>query len=404
MNEIKCPHCGQVFKVSESEYNEIVNQVRDEVMEKDLKRREESLRNELEAKYQKDLILNNTQSQNKTNALEAEIKELKAKLENAASKAENDKKVAIMEAKESLNEEINKLRQENVKLSGDVKNAQLVVAIKNLKEKHDDELKAKDEQIAYFKDLKSKMSTKLVGETLEQHCLIQFNGMRAYSFPNAYFEKDNDATSGSKGDFIYRENAEDGTELLSIMFEMKNENDTTASKHKNEDFFKELDKDRKEKNCEYAVLVSLLEADSELYNAGIVDVSYRYPKMFVVRPQCFLSIIGLLRNAALSSLESKKEVARLRQENLDVTEFESKLQDFQQKFSQNYDLASRKFNSAIEEIDKTIDHLQKVKENLISSERNLRLANDKASDLSVKKLTRGNKTMTEAFNALKKDE
>ena len=235
MNEIKCPHCGQVFKVSESEYNEIVNQVRDEVMEKDLKRREESLRNELEAKYQKDLILNNTQSQNKTNALEAEIKELKAKLENAASKAENDKKVAIMEAKESLNEEINKLRQENVKLSGDVKNAQLVakndaqklindkeneirdlknqlenkdeknlLAIKNLKEKHDDELKAKDEQIAYFKDLKSKMSTKLVGETLEQHCLIQFNGMRAYSFPNAYFEKDNDATSGSKGDFIYR--------------------------------------------------------------------------------------------------------------------------------------------------------------------------------------------------------
>ena len=435
MNEIKCPHCGQVFKVSESEYNEIVNQVRDEVMEKDLKRREESLRNELEAKYQKDLILNNTQNQNKTNALEAEIKELKAKLENAASKAENDKKVAIMEAKESLNEEINKLRQENVKLSGDVKNAQLVakndaqklindkeneirdlknqlenkdeknlLAIKNLKEKHDDELKAKDEQIAYFKDLKSKMSTKLVGETLEQHCLIQFNGMRAYSFPNAYFEKDNDATSGSKGDFIYRENAEDGTELLSIMFEMKNENDTTASKHKNEDFFKELDKDRKEKNCEYAVLVSLLEADSELYNAGIVDVSYRYPKMFVVRPQCFLSIIGLLRNAALSSLESKKEVARLRQENLDVTEFESKLQDFQQKFSQNYDLASRKFNSAIEEIDKTIDHLQKVKENLISSERNLRLANDKASDLSVKKLTRGNKTMTEAFNALKKDE
>lgn len=435
MNEIKCPHCGQVFKVSESEYNEIVSQVRDETMEKDLKRREESLRNELEAKYQKDLIQNNAQNQNKANALESQIKELQAKLESAQSKAENDKKVAVMEAKQSLNDEINKLKQENVKLSGEVKNAQLVakndaqklindkdneirdlknelenkdekaqIAMNSLKEKHDSELKAKDEQIAYYKDLKAKMSTKLVGETLEQHCLTQFNSMRSYSFPNAYFEKDNDASSGSKGDFIYREQAEDGTELISIMFEMKNENDTTASKHKNEDFFKELDKDRKEKNCEYAVLVSLLEPESELYNAGIVDVSYRYSKMFVVRPQCFLSIIGLLRNAALSSLSSKMEVARLKQENLDVTEFESKLQDFQQKFSQNYELASRKFSTAIEEIDKTIDHLQKVKENLISSERNLRLANDKASDLSVKKLTRGNPTMTAAFNALKKDE
>ena len=266
-----------------------------------------------------------------------------------------------------------------------------------------------EKEVELYRNFKAKRSVKLLGEDLEQHCYTLYNQTLLPVMPNATFSKDNaavkdgDETKGSKGDFIFRDK-EDGVEYISIMFDMKNESDDAVNKKKNADFFDKLDKDRKKKDCEFAVLVSMLEMDNDLYNNGIVDVSYRYPKMFVVRPQCFLSIIGLLRNAALSSLESKKEVARLRQENLDVTEFESKLQDFQQKFSQNYDLASRKFNSAIEEIDKTIDHLQKVKENLISSERNLRLANDKASDLSVKKLTRGNKTMTEAFNALKKDE
>ena len=271
----------------------------------------------------------------------------------------------------------------------------------SLKEKYAFQLKEKDDLIAYYKDLKTKMSTKMVGETLEQHCEIEFNRLRATGFQNAYFEKDNDARTGSKGDFIFRDKTDDGVEYISIMFEMKNEMDTTAAKHKNEDFFKELDKDRCEKGCEYAVLVSLLEADSEFYNTGIVDVSYKYPKMYVIRPQFFIPIITLLRNAAANSIQYKRQLAEYSSQNIDVTNFENKLLDFQEKFSYNYGLAQKKFDEAIKDIDKTIDTLQKTKAALLSSENNLRLANDKAQDITIKKLTRGNPTMRQKFEDLK---
>ena len=428
MNEIKCPHCGRVFTVSESEYNEIANQVRDDVMQKEMARREESLRRELSAENSKALIKSEGDMKLKVQEYESKLAELHRQLEAKDRIAKQEKNLVIAETENAYRNKISDLEKENAKLKGEAEKAELVakneaekairekedtirelthkiednqkqneIVLAGIEQKHQAELKAKDESIEYYRDLKTKMSTKLVGETLEQHCMIEFNRIRAYSFPNAQFGKDNDASSGSKGDFIYRENAEDGTELLSIMFEMKNENDTTASKHKNEDFLKELDKDRREKKCEYAVLVTMLEPESDFYNAGIVDLSYEYPKMFAVRPQCFLSIIGLLRNAALNAVNAKMEVARLRQENLDVSDFESKLADFQAAFSKNYELASRKFSEAIEEIDKTIKDLEKVKAALTSSERNLRLANDKASDLSIKKLTRGNPTMSEAF-------
>jgi len=258
-------------------------------------------------------------------------------------------------------------------------------------------LRQKDEQIAFYKDMKTKLSTKMVGETLEQHCEIEFNRLRAAAFPLAYFEKDNDASGGSKGDFIFRDFDENGMEYISIMFEMKNEMDATATKHKNEDFFKKLDRDRNDKKCEYAVLVSLLESDSELYNAGIVDVSYRFPKMYVIRPQFFIPLISLLRNAAQNSLGYRQELALMRQQNLDVESFNTQLNDFKQRFAKNYELASRRFGEAIDEIDKTIAHLQKTKEALLSSENNLRLANNKAEDLTIKRLTKGNPTMTERF-------
>ena len=267
----------------------------------------------------------------------------------------------------------------------------------SLSEKYEAEIKSKDELIAYYKDFKAKQSTKMVGESLEQHCEIEFNQLRATGFPRAYFEKDNDARTGSKGDYIFRDYGEDGTEFISIMFEMKNESDATASKKKNEDFFKELDKDRNEKGCEYAVLVSLLESDNELYNAGIVDVSHRYPKMYVVRPQFFIPIITLLRNAAQNSLAYRAELARVQEQNIDITTFESDLETFKQGFARNYELASKKFKTAIDEIDKTIDHLQKTKDALLGSENNLRLANNKAEDLSIKKLTKGNPTMAAKF-------
>ena len=279
------------------------------------------------------------------------------------------------------------------------------IEIKSLHEKHKEALVQKDELIAQYKDLKIKMSTKLVGETLEQHCETEFNKIRPTAFnKNVYFEKDNDARSGSKGDYIYREFDDNGVELISIMFEMKNENDETATKHKNEHFFKELEKDRTEKKCEYAVLVSMLEKDNDLYNAGITDVSYRYDKMYVVRPNCFIPIITLLRNAAQKTMEYKNQLVAIKNQNIDITNFEDKLVDFQEKFSKNYKLASDKFKTAIEEIDKTILHLTKVKEGLIGSENNLRLANDKAQDLSIRKLTRGNPTMQNMFNELKKGE
>jgi hypothetical protein len=273
---------------------------------------------------------------------------------------------------------------------------------KSIRENHEKELQAKNEQIDYYKDLKTRLSTKLLGETLEQHCQIEFNRLRATGFQNAYFEKDNDAKTGSKGDFIFRDFGDDGTEFISIMFEMKNEADTTATKKKNEDFFKELDKDRREKNCEYAVLVSMLEADNELYNNGIVDVSYKYPKMYVIRPQFFIPIITLLRNAASNSLQYRQELAIVRNQNIDISNFEADINDFKDKFARNYRIASEKFKTAIEEIDKTIAHLQKTRDALLSSENNLRLANDKAEDLTIKKLTAHNPTMAKKFAELDK--
>lgn len=281
-----------------------------------------------------------------------------------------------------------------------LKNNEWELKEKSLCEKHADEIKRREDEIAYYKDFKARQSTKMIGESLEQHCETEFNKLRATAFQNAYFEKDNDIKTGSKGDFIYREFSDDGVEFISIMFEMKNEMDTTATKHKNEDFFKELDKDRKEKNCEYAVLVTMLEADNEYYNSGIVDVSYKYPKMYVVRPQFFIPIITVLRNAALNSLQYRHELELVRNQNIDITHFEDDINDFKDKFSRNFRLASEKFQKAIDEIDKTIDHLQKTKEALLSSENNLRLANNKAEDLTIKRLTKGNPTMAEKFAEL----
>ncbi len=316
-------------------------------------------------------------------------------LENQLITAENQKVIAVKDAISEKDIEISNLKNEIVNSKNEYK-----TQLESAKEQYQKDLKEKDITIEYFKDLKTRLSTKLVGETLEQHCEIQFNQLRMTAFPNAYFEKDNDTKSGSKGDYIYRECDENGVEIISIMFEMKNQNDETATKHKNEDFFKELDKDRNEKKCEYAVLVSLLETDSEYYNAGIVDVSYKYPKMYVVRPQCFIPIITLLRNAALNAAEYKHELAVVKEQNLDITNFEDKLLDFQEKFGNNYRLANDKFNKAIEEIDKTIDHLTKVKEGLLGADRNLRLANDKVQDLSIRKLTHNNPTMKEKFESL----
>lgn len=345
------------------------------------------------------------QIKNNKEISEKEINDLKEKLlqkDNALNNANTEKELAITKAVKEKDEELSKQKQEIIELNSKIveakKDAEL--DIKRLEEKHAEDIKAKNIEIEYFKDLKAKMSTKLIGETLEQHCMQSFNQIRMTAFPRAYFEKDNaiSAESGSKGDFIFKDYIE-GTDIpyISIMFEMKNENDTTATKHKNEDFFKELDKDRREKGCEYAVLVSMLESENEFYNAGIVDVSYQYPKMYVIRPQCFIPMITLLRNAALNSLEYQKELVEYKNQNVDVEGFEGKLLDFQDKFNKNYQLASERFQKAIEEIDKTIDHLNKVREGLVGADRNLRLANDKAQDLSIKKLTKDNPTMKEKF-------
>ena len=402
MKEIKCPKCGSVFTVDESGYNEIVKSVRDDEFNRELNRREKELREKLEAQLQ--IVRLQSEKSN-----DKEVEELKKKindLQNKLNLSEQDKKLAVNEALTSKDKAIAEKDKQIISLQGEVKNIRKDAELekKNLQEGFAIQLKGKDEQIAFYKDLKAKASTKLLGETLEQHCQIAFNQIRMTAFPNAYFEKDNEVSaSGSKGDFIFRD-SQDGVDFISIMFEMKNENDTTATKHKNEDFFKELDKDRNEKGCEYAVLVSMLEPDSELYNAGIVDVSYKYPKMYVIRPQCFIAMITLLRNAALNSLGYQRQLVEIRNQNVDISHFEEDLADFQDKFNRNYQLANDKFVKAIEEIDKTIDHLQKVKEGLIGSERNLRLANDKAQELSIKKLTKNNPTMREKFEELKKDE
>jgi hypothetical protein len=317
-----------------------------------------------------------------------------------------DKKLAVTEALQVKEQELAKKAAEIADLNGKLTNKDLELELKekSLNEKYETELKAKDEQIAFYKDFKARQSTKMIGESLEQHCMNQFNQLRMTAFPNAYFEKDNDARTGSKGDFIFREADPEGVEFISIMFEMKNEMDTTASKHKNEDFFKELDKDRNEKHCEYAVLVSLLESDNDYYNNGIVDVSYKYPKMYVIRPQFFIPMITLLRNAALNSLQYQRELQVVRNQQLDLVNFESNMQDFKDAFGKNYRIASEKFQTAIEEIDKTIDHLDKVKKALMSSENNLRLANNKAEDLSIKKLTKNAPSVRQMFDELDKGE
>ena len=420
MNEIICPNCKKAFKVDEAGFADILKQVRDHKFEEELKTRlniadkekesavklaEANVRNSLQEQLaKKDNELTELKAQNelalseKLNKKEAEITQLKAKMENV----EVEKKLAV-------NEAVQKVEKERDNLTNDLKTKELEKQNleSSLKQQFTTELqnkdaiiKYKDDEIARVKDLKLKLSTKMLGETLEQHCEIEFNKLRATAFQRAYFEKDNDSKSGSKGDFIFRETDLEGNEIISIMFEMKNEGDETATKKKNEDFFKELDKDRTEKKCEYAVLVSLLETESEYYNSGIVDVSHKYSKMYVIRPQFFIPIITLLRNAAMNSMHYKSELALVKSQNVDITNFEEKMDKFKEGFAKNYNLASRKFKEAIDGIDKTIKELEKTKLALLSSENNLRLANDKTEDLTIKKLTHGNPTMKAKFDEL----
>ena len=453
MQEIKCPNCGEVFQVDESGYAQIAQQVRDKEFEKELSRREKELdakreneltiaRMEQEKSHQaeltkkdqklaeKDRLIEQLQAQLASSETEKrlavteavqtkekesdaavnqreqqliekeqEIARLKAQLD----KADTEKKLAVTEALQAKDKELADRNTEITDLKGKLisKETENELKERSLKEQYEEKLKMKDEQLEYYKDFKARQSTKMIGESLEQHCLAQFNSIRMTAFPNAYFEKDNDARTGSKGDFIFRESDESGTEFISIMFEMKNEADGTATKHKNEDFFRELDKDRREKSCEYAVLVSMLEIDSELYNNGIVDVSYRYEKMYVIRPQFFIPIITLLRNAALNSLKYQRELQIVKNQQLDILHFEENMNTFKEGFARNFELASRRFHEAIEDIDKTIKALEKTKADLLSSDRNLRLANDKAQDLSIKKLTKNAPSVKAMFEELK---
>ncbi|MCI8863005.1 MAG: DUF2130 domain-containing protein [Lachnospiraceae bacterium] len=447
MQEIKCPNCGEIFALDESGYAQIVRQIRDKEFEKALKQREkdfaEKKESELElagmrqkeeyekalsekesfiqqlkaqissSETEKKLAISeavNEKEKEREKALEAKngelaekartIEELRAKLHNS----ETEKKLAVSEALQEKEKELTQRSTEIIELKSKLSNKDTERELKEqaLQKEYEDKLKQKDEQIEYYKDFKARQSTKMIGESLEQHCLNQFNALRMTAFPTAYFEKDNDARTGSKGDFIFRE-CVDGTEFISIMFEMKNEMDETATKHKNEDFLKELDKDRREKKCEYAVLVSLLEIDNELYNNGIVDVSYKYEKMYVIRPQFFIPMITLLRNAALNSLKYRQELELARHQQVDILHFEENMNTFKEGFARNYRIASEKFKTAIEEIDKTISHLQKTKEALLSSENNLRLANNKAEDLSIKRLTKNAPSVKEMFEELKKE-
>lgn len=423
MNELKCPNCGTVFQIDEVDYMSIVKQVKDKEFEKEISVREAQYKNDkeqsiklTEAKLEKEfneelnkkeleiselknslkVVESDTKNKlekeytDRINKQELEINNLKNKIEVIESKKELDLKIAVDDKEKEITLLNNKL--ENSK-------NEFLLKEKNLIENYEDKIKSRDEQISYYKDFKARQSTKMIGESLEVHCHNEFNKLRPL-FKNVYFEKDNDSKTGSKGDFIFRETDEDGTPIISIMFEMKNEADETATKHKNEDFFKELDKDRKEKNCEYAVLVSLLEIDNDFYNTGIVDVSHKYPKMYVIRPQFFIPLITLLRGAAMNALGYKKELELVQNQNIDISHFEENMNAFKEGFSRNYRLASEKFKKAIEEIDKTIDHLQKTKEALLSSENNLRLANNKAEDLTIKKLTHNSETMKKMFDEL----
>ena len=453
MSEIKCPKCGTTFKTDENSYAEILTQVRTQEFDKDLSERTRILEEEKVSAVQLAIATTKNSSQKDIAEKEALIAELKSKIDHAENEKNNAVKLAEANTANALQKDLSEKEAEIVRLQTEKDGVltelstkkdieitelkskleqsasekelavtkavsvmgkerdELVIKLANetnerkltessLKDKYESALRLKTEEVERLKDMKAKLSTKMIGETLEQHCEIEFNKLRATAFQNAYFEKDNDAKSGSKGDYIFRESDDAGNEIVSIMFEMKNETDTTSSKRKNEDFFKELDKDRTEKNCEYAILVSLLEADNELYNTGILDVSYKYSKMYVVRPQFFIPIITLLRNAAANALKYKAELALVKNQNIDITNFEDNINSFKDSFSRNYDLASRKFKTAIEEIDKTIDHLQKTKDALLSSENNLRLANSKAEDLTIKKLTRNNPTMIAKFSEL----
>lgn len=378
MNEIKCPKCGTMFQIDEKDYDSIVKQIRDGEFNAEIKRREEELR-----KYTKSEIDSLKERLDFEKKSELSNKELEIeRLKNQIRQSEIENKYAL---KEAVQEKENKI----VNLENKIELSQKEYQLKeqNLIDIHAREIKAKEQEIELYKDMKLKLSTKMVGETLEQHCKMQYDEYLRPILKNAYFEKDNDAKTGSKGDFIYREKTDDGIEFISIMFEMKNESDQTATKHKNEDFFKELDKDRKEKNCEYAILVSLLEKDNDYYNGGIVDVSHKYEKMYVVRPQSFITIINILRNSALNTVETKRKLIEIQNQNIDIANFEEKMNNFKSAFSRNFKLASDKFDSAIDEIDKTMQHLQKIKDNLLGSKNQLRLANDKAEDLTIKKLT-----------------
>ena len=409
MKDIICPNCNTAFKLDDAGFADIVKQVRDEQFTEELNHRlaiaEKEKSNAVmlaEANLKNTLQQELSKKEQEISALKSrkalEIEQIRAKV----VQAEQEKRQAVLEATRAIEKErdglLNQLSNKEVERQLQEKSIQEQFNQKLLTK--EETIKMKDDEIARLKDFKQKLSTKMVGESLEQHCEVEFNKLRATGFQNVYFEKDNDASSGSKGDFIYRENDQNGNEILSIMFEMKNEGDETATKKKNEDFFKELDKDRNEKKCEYAILVSMLESDNELYNNGIVDVSHKYKKMYVVRPQFFIPIITILRNAALNSMQYKEELAIIRNQNIDITNFEEKINDFKTGFSRNYDLASRQFKTAIEEIDKTMNHLQKTKDALLSSVNNLRLANSKADDLTIKKLIHGNPTMKAKFDGL----
>lgn len=432
MSEIKCPKCGSVFKIDEENYDSIVKQVRDSEFNKEIENREKQYHKDKEATIK--IVTNDVEKKfnEQLVAKDLEIANLKNKIDNNKINQDNAVKQASMDVEKKLNDTINTLKLQITNLENELKikdteNNLKVEELRMTKDKdigeltnkievnkrefelkkqllkdgYESKLKSKDEIIAYYKDFKARQSTKMIGESLEQHCNYEFNKLRPL-FPNVYFEKDNDARSGSKGDFIFRDYDEDGTEITSIMFEMKNEADETATKHKNEDFFKELDKDRNEKNCEYAVLVSMLEMDSDYYNEGIVDVSHRYKKMYVIRPQFFIPIITLIRGVGVNSLQYKKELITIQNQNIDISHFEDNLNTFKDGFGRNYRIASEKFKKAIDEIDKTIDHLQKTKDALLSSENNLRLANNKAENLTIKKLTTNNPTMSRMFDEYNK--
>ena len=424
MHEIICPHCEKAFKVDEAGYADIVKQIRNGEFNEELDQKVKVAQQLVQSQAENEL-------QKVSSEKQAEIQSLQAKLEagetaknlaitqalgevekeQLATTAAKDTEIQALKAKLdatetkqklAITDAVGKVEKERDETVNALKEAELKqqLAEKSIKDNYEVQLKGRDDEIERLRDMKARLSTKMVGETLELHCETEFNRIRATAFPNAYFEKDNDASTGSKGDYVFRDRDDADTEIVSIMFEMKNENETTKTKKKNEDFLKELDKDRNEKGCEYAVLVSLLEPDSDLYNTGIIDVSHRYPKMYVIRPQFFIQIITLLRNAALKSLQYKTELALVKAQNLDITNFESKLDTFKGAFSKNYDLASRQFQKAIDEIDKSMDHLQKTKDALLKSSNNLRLANDKAQDVTIKKLTKGNLTMADKFDEL----